>query len=73
LQNKNDFGQEGKNICQKNSFTQFSKEKILKSFFILEILVFSELRPKNSAPETQPQKLSPRNSDLKLRLTKNKK
>ena len=33
--------------------TQFSKEKILKSFLILELFVFSGLRLKISDPETQ--------------------
>ena len=42
-----------KNYLPEKNFTQFSKEKLLKSFFILEIFVFPELRPKNSAPETQ--------------------
>jgi hypothetical protein len=42
-----------KNICQKNNFTQFPKEKLLKSFVILEIFVFLNFRPKNSAPESQ--------------------
>jgi len=31
----------------------FQKEKLQISFLILEIFVFSLLRPKNSAPETQ--------------------
>ena len=39
-----------RNICQKNNFTQFSKKSLLKSFFILEILIFSELGPKNPDP-----------------------
>jgi hypothetical protein len=38
---KNDFGQKPKNICQKKNFKEFSKEKLLKSFVILELFVFS--------------------------------
>jgi len=41
-----------KNICQKNNFTQFPKERLLKSFAILEIFVFF--------PSTQPQNLRPK-------------
>ena len=44
---------ESKEYLSKEKFKQFLKEKLLKSFFILEIFVFKKLRPKNSVPESQ--------------------
>jgi hypothetical protein len=42
---------------QKNFFTrvtQFSKKNRLNSFFIVEIFIFSELRPRNSNLKLRP-------------------
>ncbi len=53
----------------------FQKKKSQNFFFILEIFVFQEFRPKNSAPETQTYKLDPlkiKNNFKKLRtMTQN--